>query len=293
MLTQAITQTLENICRNDFNVLLPDTPPVPVGFVDPKPLPTGYQCHNHNYIEFVQLVEGKSRLKTSGDTIRMNNHDCWLIQPLAVHGETYATPRQAYELLWIVFTHMGVNFFISTYTPQNGFIVQIERLYCLIDQLESLWKLAARKDLSENRLVRAEFQSLMIQALLTGLTQIELQRSDQIDHQKILIGQIRQYVEHHFCEDLSIDELAQMARCTPNYLNGLFRKFLHQPIHQYILQKRLDTAKRLLTDHQIPVKEIAYKLGFKDPLYFSRLFKKRFGIPPTNFGTTAVYSPPE
>jgi AraC-like DNA-binding protein len=293
MLTQAITQTLDSICRNGFNVLLPDTPAVPVGIVDPKPLPTGYRCHNHNYIELVQLVEGKSRLKTSGKTIRMNDHDCWLIQPQAVHGETYATPHQSYKLLWIVFTHMGVNFFLSTYTFKDGFIVQMERLYCLIDQLESLWEQAARKDINENRLVRAKFQSLMIQALLTGLSQIELQCSDQIDHQKVLIGQIRQHIEHHFREDISIDELAQMARCTPNYLNGLFRKFLGQPIHQYILQKRLDTAKRLLTDHHIPIKEIAYELGFNDPLYFSRIFRKRFGISPTHFGTSVVYSCPK
>jgi AraC-like DNA-binding protein len=290
MLTQAITQTLDSICRDKFNVLLPNDPPVPVGYMDPKPLPTGYQSHNHNYIELVQLVEGKFRLHTSHETIRMNDHDCWLIQPLAVHGETYASPRQAYKLLWIVFTHMGVNFFISAYTPQTGFVVPVERLYCLIDQLESLWELAARKDFTHNRLIRAEFQALMIRSLLTGLSQIEIQRSEQIDHQKVLIGQIRQYIEHHFCEDISINGLAQMARCTPNYLNGLFRKFLGLPIHQYVLQKRLETAKRLLTEQQIPVKEIAYKLGFNDPLYFSRLFKKRFGVPPSNFGHIAVYS---
>jgi len=74
-----------------------------------------------------------------------------------------------------------------------------------------------------------------------------------------------------------------MVHCTPNYLNGIFRKITGEPIHRFILKRRLESARKQLSEPNSSIKEIAYKLGFQDPLYFSRLFKKYFGVSPSQW----------
>ena len=96
-----------------------------------------------------------------------------------------------------------------------------------------------------------------------------------------LITQVEQYIELHYAEPLSIDSLAELFRLSPNYLNKIFSKYLGMGIHAYLLNYRLKIAVKLLRDNNLMVKEVAYRVGFSDPLYFSRLYKKRFGSSPS------------
>lgn len=59
--------------------------------------------------------------------------------------------------------------------------------------------------------------------------------------------------------------------------------------HQYFLQLKINEACRLLLDH-VPVKDIAFRLAFENPYYFSRLFKKKTGLSPTEWQRGALLS---
>lgn len=71
--------------------------------------------------------------------------------------------------------------------------------------------------------------------------------------------------------------------CSRGTLLNHFKSKYNTTIHQHILDYRLKKATELLINDELNVKEIAYFCGFKDPNYFSKVFKKRYGQSPLEF----------
>jgi AraC-like DNA-binding protein len=82
-------------------------------------------------------------------------------------------------------------------------------------------------------------------------------------------------------DPVSISELANQTNMSPEYLRHLFyRRFGVHP-HAYRASLRMARARQLLTDPRVNVKEVAHLVGYDDPLYFSRVFKMRYGVTPS------------
>lgn len=93
------------------------------------------------------------------------------------------------------------------------------------------------------------------------------------------------HVHNHIYEDMGIDELAMVVCLTKPYLIRLFKKELGVSPLQYINQKKVERAQLLLLTEDLAVKEVAWKLGFNDPSYFIRLFKKLTSSTPHEYRT--------
>lgn len=79
-----------------------------------------------------------------------------------------------------------------------------------------------------------------------------------------------------------MQNLAERFGFNPSYLGQLFRKHTHLSLNQYIIQKRISVAANLIrNDASLTVKDIAMAVGYDDPLYFSRIFKRHTGFAPT------------
>lgn len=94
---------------------------------------------------------------------------------------------------------------------------------------------------------------------------------------------IIQYIEDHIEEQITVRELANLAKLNDVYFSNCFSKVIGIPPLQYIIDKKLQHAMLLMQDGRLSIKEIAYRLNFSDESYFSRLFKKKTGIPPSEF----------
>ena len=88
------------------------------------------------------------------------------------------------------------------------------------------------------------------------------------------------YIHNHIYDTISIDELASVACVTKCHFIRLFVKTVGLPPLQYVNKKKIDRAELMLITEEMPVKEIAYQLGFSDHSYFIRLFKKTTGLTP-------------
>lgn len=76
---------------------------------------------------------------------------------------------------------------------------------------------------------------------------------------------------------------AEELRVTPSHLNRAVKAETGRNAGEWIESARLSLARNLLRDPSVPVSEIAYRLGFEDPAYFSRFFRKLTGMSPTDF----------
>ena len=91
------------------------------------------------------------------------------------------------------------------------------------------------------------------------------------------------YFNEHYSEDISIDEYAQNNHVSVSWFIRNFRQCTGSTPMQYILSKRIYNAEVLLHDSSYNVTEIAQIVGYDNPLYFSRIFKKAKGLSPSEY----------
>ena len=91
---------------------------------------------------------------------------------------------------------------------------------------------------------------------------------------------VQQYLLNHYKEDISIDDLVNTFNVSKSTLHNYFKQEFNTSIHQRLLSIRLNEARKLLVSSSYSIKEIALKCGFKDSDYFSKSFKKMYGLTP-------------
>ena len=94
------------------------------------------------------------------------------------------------------------------------------------------------------------------------------------------------YIDENFKRKLTLDEVAEKCYTSKYYLSHLFTRFQGVSIGKYILDKKIDESKKMLASSDFPVVAIAESLGFDDPSYYSRIFKKTVGTTPLQFRKT-------
>lgn len=90
-------------------------------------------------------------------------------------------------------------------------------------------------------------------------------------------------LEIHFREKHNVADYAELLHMAPKTLTHKFKHLNLESPNQFIINRILLEAKRLLFYTDKPVKEIAYDLGYEDPAYFNRLFTNKTGNTPANF----------
>ena len=94
------------------------------------------------------------------------------------------------------------------------------------------------------------------------------------------------YIDKNYTdENISLNSVAQAINISANYLSALFSQRLGVSFVEYLTQKRMTKAKQLLRQSSKRSGEIAYEVGYKDPRYFSFVFKKTQGCTPRSFRT--------
>jgi AraC-like DNA-binding protein len=88
------------------------------------------------------------------------------------------------------------------------------------------------------------------------------------------------YMQAHARDNPPLREIAGQAHLAPNYFHRRFRELLGTTPFDTMLAVRLNMARRLLATTDLSVKEVADRVGYPNPLYFSRVFKSRLNLNP-------------
>lgn len=97
------------------------------------------------------------------------------------------------------------------------------------------------------------------------------------------LSKVRQYIEHHYHEAITVIQLAEMAGFNRKYFMELFKKLYGCSPLDYITGLRIERAKRYLVETNFRLREIAHRVGYSDEFYFSRKFKQKVGVSPSAF----------
>jgi AraC-like DNA-binding protein len=94
---------------------------------------------------------------------------------------------------------------------------------------------------------------------------------------------LKKMIDTRFDEIINLQELAGTLYISPDYLRHIFKQRIGESPLNYLIRKRLDSARELLNFSDLPVSEIAHRVGLDNAYYFSRLFHKRIGFSPSEY----------
>ena len=170
---------------------------------------------------------------------------------------------------------------LRRYASQNGMI--LDERYVFSDE-----GISGRK--AENR---PGFMSMIAQAkskehpfdviLVHKFDRFARSREDSVVYKSMLKRALHYIDKNYTDENLSLNAVAKAANISPNYFSGVFSQEMGQTFVEYLTEKRMARAKELLRYSGKRSSEVAYEVGYRDPRYFSFVFKKTQGCTPSAY----------
>ena len=98
-----------------------------------------------------------------------------------------------------------------------------------------------------------------------------------------VVSKAKTYIDTHYNKDISLYDVSREVDISPYYFSKIFKEETGENFIEYLTNVRIEQAKTLLTGSGLSMKEICAQIGYGDPNYFSRAFKKKTGLTPTEF----------
>lgn len=154
------------------------------------------------------------------------------------------------------------------------FSVDVEHPDKLISILNCILKLSSHPSVKNEYLIDS-YTDKFFELLFSKILPVDIRSETD------LIKNTIDYIHLHYQHPVTLQELADYAGETPSRISYLFQKHLSiRPIN-YLIDYRIKKAIELLNDTSLTIEEVAKEIGYHDALYFSRIFKKRMGFPPS------------
>lgn len=131
-----------------------------------------------------------------------------------------------------------------------------------------------------------------LQQILAMMVQLD-EQANQLQHEEKtkLVQQTVQYIEQHYDEDLTVEQLANMAGMVRWQYSQKFKILTGKKPTDYLTHVRINQAKKILSNSTEPLRKIARQIGFKDEYYFSRCFHKLTGNTPRQYANIQLHTP--
>ena len=232
---------------------------------------------SHPVCELTYVDQGSLHSVADGQDLLLKQGDLVIYGPNQWHMQ-YADIGVAPRFVTISFDLSGVDV-----TPL------INRKFVAPQQVVSLLQQMLREQEKMDAYSTDMIISQLTMLLLVLLRETEaptggkLQTSNSVHSENEIIRQAQQYVSAHIREKLSVPLLAKQVDVSPSYLTALFHKNLQISPGEYIRRSKLQESKQMIRENHLNFTEIAAALQYSTVHHFSRQFKEKFGITPTEY----------
>lgn len=235
-----------------------------------------HMCPNEHILTAGSLENWKQNSYTNAG---LSTIDPELVKSFLTDGTSYEVNLFLTQLLGnngaeaLKSTMFCLYFSMTVYLKTVEFV---ETLGCSLDDFLAPEIRARLKD-TNPEVVKENLRHILNMAL-------EIRERESKKHYRDLLAQAMDFIDSHYCENnLSLNRVAKEVNISPCYFSAVFSQEVGQTFVEYLTGKRMEEARRLLKQTDSRSSEIANIVGYKDPHYFSYLFKKTQGTTPRNY----------
>lgn len=224
------------------------------------------QKHNHACYELVYFRNGTGEtVVDDGRTLIYSSNTYVIYPPFVYHTETHETDTHVLCVGFRLDTDSVIIPESGIYTDGNS------RILTLISQI--FIEIEKKKPYSD----------LFSEACLMQILVMHQRNNGDIKTTNLQLKYIIKFINENFMQDIRLDTLAEMSGYSYDYFRHLFTKEIGISPKNYIIDKRIAYAKRLLKETRISVQEIATLCGFSEVSEFSSAFRRRVGSSPLKY----------
>ncbi|MBQ7001582.1 MAG: helix-turn-helix transcriptional regulator [Oscillospiraceae bacterium] len=234
--------------------------------------------HTHNHTELFYIVGGKGQFLIEDQVFPVDVNNLVIINPNVTHTED---SLNAQPLEYIVLGIEGIE--LATSENSNG-------QFCLLDHFESvdissclrnILREMEQKNTGYEDVCQAFMEILIIRLMRS--TSLAVPAEPQFVSGNRQCAAVRRYIDLHFKEALTLEQLAEEAHMNKYYLSHAFkREYGVSPIN-YMISRRIEESKYLLAETDLSMSQIAQLLGFSSLSYFSQVFRRTQSITPMEY----------
>jgi two-component system response regulator YesN len=103
------------------------------------------------------------------------------------------------------------------------------------------------------------------------------------DGDDLTLRKVRHFIDLNDLREVSLETASASLGITPSYLSRLFKEKTGGHFHEYVMERRLEMAARLLRETALPVHDVSHRVGYGDAAYFGKVFRKHYGSTPRDY----------
>ena len=235
-------------------------------------------------------VEGTPKISINGRLITLKPCDLLIINA-GVKYKTYKSQGKSYVINFDYTQKLNhIRYALPSVTDINGITEKVvfedhpelnEYIYC--ENLHSV-KSIIQSIVSEHEnklpnhevITSALLKSVIVTAARAAVTRKRINTN--LDIESLIL-----YIQENYKGNINNNVLSGHFHFHPNYINNVFKRYMGQTIHKYIMELRITNAISLLKESDLTIEQIATESGFYDSSYFIKYFKKITGVTPTAY----------
>lgn len=251
--------------------------------------------HTHEFLEIVYVMKGRGRHYINGSGNDFKKGDIFFIN----FGQSHSfNSSETMDIVNILISPQFIDneLLHSENAVEILALTAFEEFEGRVDKLVPMVSFKGRELIEVETLIESmiyefntkgvNYRTALRGYLLVLLTKIfrEMQKKDiGLVLQKInkIAPEILEYIEKNYREKISLNELAQKCFYNPSYFSRVFKDFYGRNLMDYIHEKRVNEAMRLITETDMSIEAVAFSVGYSDRKQFYKIFRKYMGITPS------------
>lgn len=245
--------------------------------------------HSHDHLELAYVMSGSGKYKIDEQIYEIKDGDLLILNPGVMHESlTDETQDEATTEFFVAFSDIKLQDYPPNYLPVagGGYIIHTNGEF-----RQKIGRLCAAME-AENMVCKEGRYFMLKSYLMQMILLVVREQSETISsaagcafesvNKKHVVEKMVTYFEEHYNEKISLNTIAENMYLSPFYISRIFKGEVGDtPIH-YLINIRLEKARELLEiDKDSSIQEIAAMVGYEDAYHFSKLFKKRYGMSPS------------
>ena len=241
------------------------------------------QCHiirDEGYCihQVIYCTAGEGVLKIADEQIKIKPNMLYFLPPDIAH-EYYQTSKEDFSTNWITFTGENIEATLAKLGMSDWRVFTFDSL----ENVDFIFRKMLLNYKSEGAASGYVGSAYLYELLVECFKNTVTEKKSLTSQENNIIKPVVNYINEHYKENITLQALATVAKVTPEHLCKVFKASMNMRPFEYLAKKRIQEAKRLISENRYSISQIGAMVGYDNNSYFCSVFKKYENISPSEF----------